>query len=112
MDRVSVALDTGTGPLACCYNEKRQLLAWTEEGTQMSVHLVGLTASGRRIELKSDVAGINFLFFNDDATYLLGYASGTGALRVWNVETGRIVTSMNGIVNDWVFADRGRVLVT
>ncbi len=111
MARGAVPLNPGVRPLACSYNDRRHLVAWTEEGTPMSVHLAELTALGRRIGLKSDVAGVSFLIFNDEATYLLGYASRPGALRVWNVETGRIVASTEERVNDWLFADRGRVLV-
>jgi serine/threonine protein kinase/WD40 repeat protein len=109
--RGAIPLNPGIRPVTCSYNEKRQLLAWTEEDNAMSIHLAELKALGRRIELTSDVAQMDFLFFNDDATYLLGYASETGAMRVWNVETGRIVTSVNERVRDSVFADKGRVLV-
>jgi WD40 repeat protein/tRNA A-37 threonylcarbamoyl transferase component Bud32 len=107
----AVALNSGTRPRACGYHPKRQLLAWTEEAAPMSVHLVGLTALGRRVELKSDLMGLDFLYFNDDATHLVGYDMKAVALRVWNIETGQIVTSIAERVNDFVFADGGRILV-
>jgi WD40 repeat protein len=111
MARGAVALNPGIRPITFSYNEKHQLLAWTEEGNAKSIYLAGLTALGRRIELKGDIPRIDFTFFNDDATHLLGYGSETGALRVWNVETGQIVASMDERLNDFVFVDGGRVLV-
>jgi WD40 repeat protein len=106
----AIALNPGTRPLACDYHEARKLMAWTEEGTPMSVHLAGLTAPGRRIELNSDIAPVRFLFFNDDATYLIGAVGETAALRVWNIETGQIVVSLKERATDFVFAAGGRVL--
>src|SRR5262249_46295000 len=99
----AVELNSGTRPRACGYQSQRQLLAWTQDAAPMSVHLIGLTMLGRRVELKSDLAGVDFLFFNADATYLVGFDRRTVALRVWNIESGQIVRSINERVNDFVF---------
>jgi serine/threonine protein kinase/WD40 repeat protein len=106
----AIKLNPGTRPLACGYHEQRQLVAWTEVAAPMSVYFARLTALGRRVELKSDIAPVRFLFFNDDATYLIGAVGETGFLRVWNIETGQIVVSLKERARDFVFAAGGRVL--
>jgi WD40 repeat protein len=108
--RGAIMLNPGTRPLACAYHEPRQLVAWTEETTPMSVYFARLTALGRRVELKSDITPVRFLFFNDDGTYLIGAIGETGVLRVWNIETGQIVVSLKERANHFVFAAGGRVL--
>jgi WD40 repeat protein len=107
----AVALNSGNRPRACGYHPQRQLVAWTEDADPTVVHLVGLTSLGKRVELKSDLAGLDFLYFNADATHLIGSDMKAVALRVWNIESGQIVTSINERVADLVFADGGRVLV-
>ena len=67
-------------------------------------------APDRRIELKGDVPGLVPFFFSDDGKYLAA-TNGQQSLRVWNVEAGRIVASIGGLIRDAVFAAGGRVLV-
>jgi hypothetical protein len=123
----AIAVDSGTRPTGLAYNATRQLLAWTEGTASTSVCLANLAAPGRRIELKSDVAGLVPCRFSEDGNYLAAWTAGGDSrhiwnvetawtaggdsLRVWNVETGQIVASINERVRDSTFAADGRVLV-
>ncbi|MCX6928237.1 MAG: hypothetical protein NT154_34255, partial [Verrucomicrobia bacterium] len=105
----AIALNSGMRPTGFTYNPTRQLLAWTEGALSNSVYLASLAASGRRIELKSDVPGLVPFRFSEDGNYLA--AKGQDTLRAWNVETGQIVASIGGSIGEATFAAGGRVLV-
>jgi serine/threonine protein kinase/WD40 repeat protein len=109
IQRGVLVLDSGMRPTGLTYNTTRQLLAWTERTSATSVYLANLGAPGRCIELKSDVPGLDPFRFSEDGNYLA--AQGQDNLRVWNVETGQIVTSIGENVQDATFAAAGRVLV-
>ena len=94
------------------YCAERQLLAWTESTASNSVYLVDLKAPGRRVELTNDVSGMFRFTFSEDGKHLLGRTQDKRAWRVWNVELGQIVTRINKRLEEAVFGDRGRVLVT
>jgi len=117
LPRGAVTLDSGPRPLWADYNTTRQLLAWIEEASPTSVHVRSLAATGRRIELRSDVSGVIFVRFNEDGRFLAAYAlegaldGSSVSMRAWNIETGQIVASVNGSVKGAKFAAGGRVLV-
>jgi WD40 repeat protein len=92
------------------YNAARQLLAWTEGTSSASVYLVNLATPGRRIELRSDVHGLEPWEFSDDGSYLIGVTEDWNSLRVWKVETGQIVASVKAPFRGGTFAAAGRVL--
>ena len=109
--RGAITLDSGTRPAGVAYNVTRQLLAWAEGTNSTSVYLAGLTALGRRIELKGDIPGLVPFRFNEDGNYLAAWTKGQDTLRVWNVESGQIGASIDGLIRDSAFAAGGRVLV-
>ena len=109
IQRGAITLDSGTRPAGLAYNATRQLLAWTEGSSSASVYLASLTAPDRRIELKSAIPGLVPFRFSEDGNYLA--AKGRNTLRAWNVETGRIVASIDQAFNAAAFAAGGRVLV-
>jgi WD40 repeat protein len=104
------ALDSGTRPTGFAYNVTRQLLAWTAGTSSATVCLASLAASGGRIELRSDVPGLHPFRFSEDGHYLAA-TKGQDSLRAWNVETGQVVASSDGILRAATFAAGGRVLV-
>jgi WD40 repeat protein len=110
IQRGAISLDSSTRPPGAAYNATRQLLAWTEGSSSASVYLASLAAPGRRIELMGDVTGLVPYRFSEDGNYLAARGKG-GSFRVWNVETGQIVASINEEVNHSTFAAGGRVLV-
>jgi WD40 repeat protein len=77
----------------------------------MSLSLASLTAPNSRIELRCDIPGLLPFRFSEDGTHLMAWTKGRGSLRVWNVATAQIVTSIGGPISDSAFAAGGRVLV-
>ena len=110
IQRGAITLDSGTRPAGLAYNATRQLLAWSERASSNSVYLASLAAPGRRIELKGDASGLLPFRFSEDGNYLAAI-NGQDSLRVWNVEGGQIVASIDGPIRDATFAAGGRVLV-
>src|ERR1044071_2994755 len=73
---------------------------------------MSLAASARRIELKSDVQGLAHFRFSEDGKYLTAWTERQDSpLRVWNVETGQIVASINEHVHNATFAAGGQLVV-
>ena len=115
IQRGAIALDSGMRPSGFAYHPARQLLAWTEGTSSTSHYLASLAAQGRPIELKCDVPGLVPLRFSEDGKYLAAWSEDwetRDTLRVWNIETGQIVVSINQGFNAASFAAGGRVLVT
>ena len=105
-------LDSGTRPIGWLFNPARQPVAWNEPAASNSVFLATLATPGRRIELKSEIAGLCPALFSDDGKYLAcRCATAWIALRVWNVDTGQSVVTLSERVTDMAFAVGGRVLV-
>ncbi len=114
----AIALASGMRPTGFTYNPKRQLLAWSEGTNSASIYLASLAAPGRRIELKSDAPGLVPHRFSEDGTYLAAWFHGRpwpdtkDTLRVWNVDAGQIVASIDEGVYGAIFTADERVLVT
>lgn len=107
-------------PTGFAYNPARQILAWTEGSSSTSVYLASLAVPGRRIVLKSDVSGLIPFRFSKNGDYLAASTKGDqwgltmddGSMRVWNLETGQIMASINGLIGDATFApDRAMLFV-
>jgi len=130
IQRGAIALDSGQRPTGFTYHPVRQLLAWTEGTSSRSLYLAKLAApglpseapakEGRRIELTNDVPGLVPLRFSEDGSYLAARSDGwplggpteeLDSLRVWNVESGQIVRSINQNFTDACLAANGSVLV-
>jgi WD40 repeat protein len=111
IQRGVIALDSGIRPTGFAYNPALHLLAWTEGTSSASVCLASLLAPGRQVELRSDVPGFVPFRFSENGNYLAASTRGGASLRVWNVETGQIVASINETFNVASFAAGGRVLV-
>jgi WD40 repeat protein len=110
----AIALESVRRPAGFTYNPARQLLAWTEDTSSRGLYLASLAAPGRRIELKSDVPGLVPVRFSEDGNYLTAWTKEwkmRDTLRVWNVESGQIVASINENFSDACFAANGSVLV-
>ena len=106
----AIALDSGARPTGSVYNARRHLAAWTEAASLNSIYLMSLAARTGRIELRSDVPGLVPLRFSEDGKYLVA-RTGKGDLRVWNLESGQMVASINEPVLHSTFAADGDVLV-
>jgi WD40 repeat protein len=111
MSHGAITVDSGVRPNGIAFNPARQLVAWTEGTNSTSVYLVSLAARGRRIELKSDIAGMIPLSFSEDGNQLMAETSGRDSLRIWKVETGQVVMSLNQPIEYPIFAAHGRTLV-
>jgi serine/threonine protein kinase/WD40 repeat protein len=109
--RGAITVDSGLRPMGVAYNPSRQLLAWTEPASSNSVYLANLATPARRIELRSDVGGIVPRSFSEDGNQLLAVTTRGNSRRVWNIEKGQIVASIDGFAQDAIFAAGGRVLV-
>jgi hypothetical protein len=107
----AVSLNSGKHPTAFAYAPARRLLAWTEGTSSASVFLTSLSTPGRRIELKSDAGPLVLFRFSEDGSHLAATAEHDHSLRVWNVESGQIVVTLNERVRQVAFAAGGRVLV-
>ncbi len=115
IQRGAITLDSGLRPTGFTYNPARRLLAWTERTSPASVYLASLATPGLPIELASDVPELVPFRFSEDGNYLAAVpkkeAVWWNSLRVWNVESGKIVASINQDVSDACFAAKGSVLV-
>lgn len=117
MPRQTLALDSRTRPTGFTYYPGSQLVAWTEGSSSLAVFLTHLTAPGHRIELRSDAPGLIPFRFSEDGKYLAAAAKRPDALhawdnlRVWSVESGQLVASVDGVIRDAIFAAGGKVLV-
>jgi hypothetical protein len=134
VQRGAIALESGRRPAGFTYNPARQLLAWTEGTSSTSLYLASLAAPGRRVELRSDVPVASFylsgegshrgpqpqavtrgdvasFYFSGEGSHLAAATKGLDSLRVWNVESGQIVRSINQNFSEACFAANGSVLV-
>jgi eukaryotic-like serine/threonine-protein kinase len=115
--RGALSTDSRTRPTGIAYHPARRLVAWSDESSRASVFLANLAAPGRRVELRSDLSEIIPLFFSKDGEYLVAGVKGDqvlrawSALRAWNVETGELVASLNGIIRDAALTSNSRVLI-
>ena len=98
VQRAAIPLALAMRPAGLAYNPARRLLAWSEGVSSKTVYLARLGAtdgtSGARIALTNDVPGLAPFRFSDDGRYLAA-AREPDILRVWNIETGQIVVSIN-----------------
>jgi len=125
VQRGAITLNSGMRPTGLAYNPARQLLAWSDRTSSRSLYMASLASAGRRIELRSDVPGLVPFRFSEDGNYLAAIRGRSASLRrafpsadepsdtlrVWNVETGQIVASINEKFCDACFGANGRVLV-
>jgi len=102
-------LKPGEAPQSFALNLEQEVIAWTDDASDTAIYVANLKTPGRRIELQSDLTGRNPLFFSETGDFLAARSS--DGLRVWRLDTGRIVASMNDPLYDVVFAAGGRVLV-
>jgi WD40 repeat protein len=116
VEREALALDCRVRPAGFAFLPSRQLFAWAEISASNSVFVGSVTTPGRRVELKADVAGLLPLFFSPDGEYLVAVGKGQealhgwGALRVFKIEVGKVVASIDGLVRDAKLALGGRLL--
>jgi WD40 repeat protein len=106
----AIALSSNQRPGTLTYNDQRELLAWTEGPSSASIYIVNLAEPDRRVELRSDLAGVSSLSFSKDGKYLLAERS-RRSIRVWTVETGRIVLSLDEMEVDPMFSADGQPLI-
>ncbi len=102
-------LKPGEAPQAFALNLEQEVIAWTDAASETAIYIANLKTPGRRTELQSDLTGRNPLFFSETGDFLA--ARSLDRLRVWRLDTGRIVVSINDPLYDAVFAAGGRVLV-
>jgi serine/threonine protein kinase/WD40 repeat protein len=104
----AITLDSTVRPLAADIHPARQMVAWAEAAAPDSIFVARLAAPGPWTKLTADVAGMIPVAFSDEGDYLM--ARNRGSLRVWHIETGRIVASVDGPIRDQCFAGGGQVL--
>jgi len=109
--RGAVKLDSETRPAAVLFNPARQLVAWNETAASNSIFLATLATSGRRIEFKSEIAGLVPFNFSHDGKYLATVGPAGAALRVWDMDTRQSVVTLSEMIRDVDFAVGGQVLV-
>ena len=117
VQREALSLDSSTRPVGVAYHPSVHLLAWTQASDSSSISVANLAGSGSRIELKSDVPGLIPLGFSPDGNYLAAAARkpdilrASDNLRAWNIKSGQIAASVDGLIRDATFAAHGRILV-
>ena len=102
-------LKPGEAPQAFALNLEQEVIAWTDAASETAIYVANLKTPGRRTELQGDLTGPKRLFFSEKGDFLA--AMSPDGLRVWQLDTGRIVVSINDPLFDAVFAAGGRVLV-
>src|SRR5262249_45351201 len=108
--RGAIPLASSTRPTGVAYTAKRQFLAWAEGTNSTSVYLGSLAAPDHRIELRSDGSGLVPFQFSEDGTHLAAMIR-PDSLRVWNLQSERMVVTIDGVIRDATFAAGGQVLV-
>ena len=104
------AIAANQRPTGFAYHPARQLVAWAEGASSMSIRLASLPASGHPVELKSDLPGMIPLCFSQDGYRLAAVTTDRVALRVWNIETAQIIVTAGESVFDVAFALGGKIL--
>ena len=107
--RGAVAPRSGARPTWIEYNATHQLLAWREDASPTSVFVERLVEPRRRIDLKSDDAGLRYLRISEDGQFIASAGKWVG--HVWNIETAQIVASFGQSPATVAFAGGGRILV-
>ena len=107
-----IPLGSELRPGAFTYHPERQLLAWTPSPSAPSISLASLSTPNRRIELISDVGDIAFMHFGEDGLHLAAATEGKASARVWNIETGQIVASINEPIVTTTFGAGGKAFFT
>ena len=107
-----IPLGSGLRPGAFAYYPERQLLAWTKSPSTKTISLSSLSTPNRRIELISDVGNIVFMHFGEDGLHLAAATEGKGSARVWNIETGQLVASINEPIVATTFGAGGKMFFT
>jgi WD40 repeat protein len=104
----TVTMDSDSRPAGLAYCVARQVLAWTESASSNSIFLASLAAPGHRVEFRAAAPGFVPRFLSEDGNYLV-VMNGV-SLRLWNIEKGQIVTSIDNV---WFvrFALGGRMLI-
>jgi serine/threonine protein kinase/WD40 repeat protein len=110
VSRGAIPMESGLRPTALAYNAARQLLAWSQSRSSKSLYIASLATPDRRIELMSDVGGVAGLQFSEDGNHLAAATENLGSGRLWNVDTGKLVASIQEPVTAGVFGAGGRVL--
>jgi len=116
VQRGAVAPGSKTRPLAVAYAPAKHALAWSDATDSSSVFVARLAAPGT-LQLKCDAPGLRPLSFSPDGSYLFAAARKADnlrawdTLRAWNLESGKIVASVDGTIRDATFAAGGRILV-
>jgi serine/threonine protein kinase/WD40 repeat protein len=109
--RGAITLDSGFRPAAFAYSPTRELTAWTEASASNVIHLANLATPRSYRQLTSDVSEVGLIRFSKDGKFLLALTARHDSLRAWNVETGRSVAFVDGLIRDADFAAGGQVLV-
>ncbi len=110
-NRFAVTLDSGLPPDRVASTADGQYLAWSEQSAPNAVFVVNFATPGRRVELKGGVPGLVPRLLSDDGKFLAAGNPAGNSGRVWNVETGQIVASIDTPVSGALLAVGGRVLV-
>jgi len=110
--RGAITLGSAVRPSGLAYNDRRGLIAWADSSSPTSVYLADLATPGRRVVLRSDVPGQIPVSFSENGNHLLARSSDREKWRVWHIDSGQVVTSVDERVTSAVFADKGSSLVT
>jgi eukaryotic-like serine/threonine-protein kinase len=103
-------LKPGEAPRAFALNPEQEVIAWTTAASKTAIYVANLKTPGRRTELQNDLTKSPRLFFSPKGDFLA--AMSADGLRVWQLDTGRIVVSLNDSPFAAVFAAGGRILVS
>jgi serine/threonine protein kinase/WD40 repeat protein len=106
-----VSIDANAPPARLAYNVKSRMLAWTDASVSNVISVESLAAPGRKKYLNSDLPQPVPVRFSEDGKYLLATVTRTNLARVWSVETGQLVASIEEPIVDACFAASGSVLV-
>ncbi|MGC9944449.1 MAG: hypothetical protein ABSE48_21705, partial [Verrucomicrobiota bacterium] len=105
-------LTTGKHPDWVAFDPVRRIVAWNELTLSNSVFLVSLASPSRRIELKSEIAGLGPTSFIQNGKIMVTIDPLDTVLRFWNVDTRQIVMTLQEPIRSAVWAMGGSVVVT
>ncbi len=112
----TVPLSSASRPSGCVYDSARGRLAFAQESAPFSILITSLNAPEKQLALKANARGLIPVRFSPDGKHLFAAARNQEVrqawdeVQAWNIQSGQVAISLNGVIRDATFAAGGQIL--